>query len=318
MSTSSRAVHVAAARLAVLLALVGGASAQGGDAYVSTNCECLCKRENATQASTYSFAVRGREQCTDEACKSHFAYCPQNGSNNPDDDAVAIASYHDCTCSCCREGTCTSNGLVDLSFTAGSPDQCTPERCSSEFYSCPDPGAHNTDGSERVFATYHDCTCACCDEDTCPVLSYHMFWARSRDRCTADACRAEFSSCPDGGSHSGEHSVVATYTGIDPPAPPPQVLAPRRSFSIDAKSTEMPTYGAALLSIFIIGLVGTLVGIFVYRRIQAERGFKWVQYDFGSDQPKGPGAVEMSGNPLASGGGAAAAAAARPYEVGRV
>ena len=79
--------------------------------------------------------------------------------------------------------------------------------------------------------------------------------------------------------------------------------APRRSFGIDAKSTEMPTYGAALLSIFIIGLVGTLVGIFVYRRVQAERGFKWVQYDLGSDQPKGPGAVEMSGNPLASGGG---------------
>ena len=77
---------------------------------------------------------------------------------------------------------------------------------------------------------------------------------------------------PDVGSPPGEHSVVATYTGIDPPPPPPQVSAPRRSFSIDAKSTEMPTYGAALLSIFIIGLVGTLVGIFVYRRIRGGEG----------------------------------------------
>ena len=314
MSTSSRAVRVAAS-LAVLIALVGGASAQDADAYVSTNCECLCKRDGDTEASRYSFMVRGREECTDLACKSHFAECPENGSNNPNDQRVAIASFHDCTCSCCREGTCTTNGLVDLSFNAGSPDLCTPERCSSEFYSCPDPGAHNPSIDERVFATYHDCTCACCPAGDCASLSYHAFWARSRERCTPDACRAEFSSCPDAGAHSEGSSVVATFTGIESPSPPPPMAsAPSRSFGIDAKTTRMPTYGAALLSIFIIGLVGTIVGIFVHRRVQAEKGFKWVQYDLGTGQPKGPGAVEMSGNPLAGGGGAGA----RPYEVGRV
>ena len=36
----------------------------------------------------------------------------------------------------------------------------------------------------------------------------------------------------------------------------------------------MPTYGAALLSLFFIGIFGTLVGVFAHRRIQREKGFR--------------------------------------------
>ena len=52
-----------------------------------------------------------------------------------------------------------------------------------------------------------------------------------------------------------------------------------------AKSTELPTYAAALVSILVIGLVGTVVGIFVHRKVQAERGFRWVKFDEQDEKP---------------------------------
>jgi len=39
----------------------------------------------------------------------------------------------------------------------------------------------------------------------------------------------------------------------------------------------------------VLGLVGTIVGIVVHRRVQKERGFRWVKFDE-NDGDKNPGA----------------------------
>ena len=59
--------------------------------------------------------------------------------------------------------------------------------------------------------------------------------------------------------------------------------------SVNSKSTELPTYAAALIAILVLGLVGTIVGIVVHRRVQKERGFRWVKFDE-NDGDKNPGA----------------------------
>jgi hypothetical protein len=93
---------------------------------------------------SYTVAVGGKEQCTDSLCRSKFYDCPDYGSHNAD-GGIVTASYHDCTCSCCKEGTCGS-GLKEYTFEAGAPEKCNAQQCSSQFYSCPDPGAHNAVG----------------------------------------------------------------------------------------------------------------------------------------------------------------------------
>ena len=55
--------------------------------------------------------------------------------------------------------------------------------------------------------------------------------------------------------------------------------SPSGGVTVTKKSTELPTYAAALITILVIGLVGGLVGIFVHRKVQAERGFRWVKFD---------------------------------------
>ena len=89
-----------------------------------------------------------------------------------------------------------------------------------------------------------------------------------------------------------------------------------------AEATSMPTYGAALLSLFFIGIFGTLVGVFVHRRIQREKGFRWVMYEPGRAEAAGPGANANDAaadeeNARGTRANDAAGGAAMRYEVGR-
>ena len=285
MSTSSRAVHVAAARLAVLLALVGGASPREATRTCRpTASACASVRMRPRRPRTASRCAAASSAPTRRANRT-LRIAPRTDPNNPDDDAVAIASYHDCTCSCCRRARARATAW----WTSASP----PDRRTS----APRSGAPP---SFTVARTRAPITRTGPNASSPPTT---IAPARAATRTPAPSCPTTCSgrvlaidAPPTRVARSSSRAPTGVRTRAStpwwPPTPGsirrrrPQVLAPRRSFSIDAKSTEMPTYGAALLSIFIIGLVGTLVGIFVYRRIQAERGFKWVQYDFGSDQPK--------------------------------
>ena len=98
--------------------------------------------------------------------------------------------------------------------------------------------------------------CSCCKEDKCPVLTYSYFDAGSKDKCNEKACASEFYWCPDAGAHNDDTINVALYTGKNAPASAPAAAAPA-GLHVTKEKTEMPTYGAALLSIFLIGLFGT-------------------------------------------------------------
>ena len=101
--------------------------------------------------------------------------------------------------------------------------------------------------------------------------------------------------------------MVAHYSG--PPPPPPALSAPPTVSAaphVSKDETVMPTYGVALLVIVFVGTFGVLVGVFVHRRVQRERGFKWVHFDdHGNPNDGAPGAggaadgaggqVEMNG-----------------------
>jgi hypothetical protein len=115
-----------------------------------------------------------------------------------------------------------------------------------------------------------------------------MFYAGSPEKCTASQCSSKYFACPDPGTHTEAAGgvVEATYAGVVPSPPAPPAAAPRSSgVTVTAKSTEMPTYAAALIAILVIGLVGTVVGIFVHRKVQAERGFRWVKFDEHDEKP---------------------------------
>ena len=89
--------------------------------------------------------------------------------------------------------------------------------------------------------------------------------------------------------------MVAHYSG--PPPPPPASSAPPTVSAaphVSKDETVMPTYGVALLVIVFVGTFGTLVGVFVHRRVQRERGFKWVHFD-DHGNPRGDGAPGAGG-----------------------
>ena len=295
------------ALLAALLALSHGVTAAevGSATDYDCTCECCAPDKCATEGTkTYTIAVGSRDKCTDEACSAQVSQCPDKGSHNS--GATVTATYHDCTCSCCKSGTC-QNGLRQYTFDAGSPDKCTQKACASSFSQCPDEGSHNAASSDpaannMVFATYQDCMCSCCKENKCPELTYSYFDAGSKDKCTPQACASQFYSCPDAGTHNDGTINVALYTGTkEATTLAPTPTAQPTGVTVTKETTQMPTYGAALLGIFLIGLVGTVCGMFVYRRVQRERGFRWVQFDdegrmMGDQSSKPTTTVEMNGN----------------------
>ena len=131
-----------------------------------------------------------------------------------------------------------------------------------------------------MFATYHDCMCACCDKDSCPLMKNNMFYAGSLEKCSEDMCRSKFMSCPDKGSHNEGSKVVAYYSGVMPPPPMEavpvgsQVVAPG-----DKKKMVIPTTAVIGVSSSAVIFCLALTGILAYRRIQRERGFVWMKFD---------------------------------------
>ena len=120
----------------------------------------------------------------------------------------------DCQCSCCHpSGSGEACALEDFFYMAGSSDLCSEEICSARFIGCPDPGAHNAGG--RVFATYSDCECSCCNKNECAAGDFFTgrLVTREEDFCTPDLCRAKFAQCLDEGSHNEGHEVTANFLG---------------------------------------------------------------------------------------------------------
>ena len=257
-----------------------GARAQDADQDVNTDCTCTCAASSSVEPTDYHIALGSEAACTPSRCVTEVPECLVSGS--------VEATYHDCTCHCCDEGA-YENGMPSYPFKAGSPEQCTAAKCASKFYQCPNDPNYSIQPLATAsfnFATYQDCTCECKSE-TEQEYVHRMFYAGSPEQCTPDKCSSKFYVCPDPGGHTEADGgdVKATYTGVVPP-PPATPAAPRRSgVSVTAKSTELPTYAAALVSILVIGLVGTVVGIFVHRKVQAERGFRWVKFDEQDEKP---------------------------------
>ncbi len=51
--------------------------------------------------------------------------------------SLTTATYHDCTCHCCGQGICNTDGATAYPFLAGSPEKCPPDACAGEFYQGP-------------------------------------------------------------------------------------------------------------------------------------------------------------------------------------
>mmetsp|Transcript_10003 Transcript_10003/g.25816 ORF Transcript_10003/g.25816 Transcript_10003/m.25816 type:complete len:431 (-) Transcript_10003:278-1570(-) len=122
--------------------------------------------------------------------------------------AAQSSDYHDCSCKCCDGEGCANDDWHVTTFFAGGRDKCSADACRSAVAQCKDVGSHY---DTQVYATFLDCECSCCNEDTCPDMTRYLFPAGSRDRCTAAQCSSRFRNCPDPGSHNLPHSVFAKY-----------------------------------------------------------------------------------------------------------
>jgi hypothetical protein len=256
------------------LAIVG-ARAQNAGHDVNTDCTCACAASASLEATKYDIAVGSEAACTSAKCITERPECTAGGS--------VTASYHDCTCHCCNVGQC-QNDLQAYTFMANSPERCTASACASQFFQCPnDPNSDvaNPATASFTYATYQDCTCGC-KRTSGDAFVYKMFYAGSPRSAPRTSARRTTTPAPTRARTpvAAGGTVEATYSGVVPEAPAAPAPAQTSSrVTVTSKSTEMPTWAAALLSIFIIGLVGTVVGIFVHRKVQAERGFRWVKFD---------------------------------------
>ena len=277
---------VMALAFAIAIFLPARALAQTADQDVNTDCTCDCQQTSTSEVRRFNIAVGSPTACTAAQCGvTEPANCPSV--------SLTTATYHDCTCHCCGQGICNTDGFTAYPFMAGSPEKCTPDACAGEFYQCPNSpnyGASTAATTSFAAATYADCTCGC-KRSSSDALVYKMFFAGSPDKCTADQCSAKYYACPDSGSHNADGEVVATYFGVVPDNATAAAMPSASSggVSVNSKSTELPTYAAALIAILVLGLVGTIVGIVVHRRVQKERGFRWVKFDE-NDGDKNPGA----------------------------
>ena len=273
---AARGGRVGAAMCVALFALaIVGARAQNAGQDVNTDCTCACAASASLEATKYDIAVGSEAACTSAKCITERAECTAGGS--------VTASYHDCTCHCCNVGQC-ENGMQAYTFMANS------ERAVHGVGVCvpvlPVPERPELRHREPRHRLLHLCHVPGLrrrvQEGVRDAFVYKMFYAGSPEKCTASQCSSNYYACPDPGEHTvaAGGTVEATYSGVVPEAPAAPAPAPASSrVTVTSKSTEMPTWAAALLSIFIIGLVGTVVGIFVHRKVQAERGFRWVKFD---------------------------------------
>jgi len=264
---------VAAVILAVTLLLGYPHASDAFSMPVTHDCTCkCCTPDRCPDMKTYTIAAGSKEECSDSLCRSNFYDCPDYGAHS--DGGIVSAAYHDCTCACCKDDLCEA-GLTEHTFHADSLGNCNPDQCSARFYSCPDPGSHSD--SSKVYATYHDCMCACSKDDA--MVSYHFMYAGSPANCSVGQCRSKFHRCPAEGSHNAGAHVVAYYSGVDPP--PPSIFLPAGAKVVEKgeRKVILPTGAVVGASVGGSLLFVTLVGVFLYRLYQKEKGYKWIKFE---------------------------------------
>ena len=112
-----------------------------------------------------------------------------------------------------------------------------------------------------VLRHYQDCRLSCCKEGKCPELKYSYFDAE-QGQVHATGVRVGAT-----GAQTRALTTTARSTWRSTPAKEAATLAPTAAkpsgVTVTKETTQMPTYGAALLSIFLIGLVGTVCGTYL-------------------------------------------------------
>ena len=108
----------------------------------------------------------------------------------------------DCTCACAVSAEAEA---TKYDIAVGSEAACTSAKCITERAEC------YTGGS--VTASYHDCTCHCCNVGSCQNgMQPYTFMANSPERCTASACASEFYQCPNDPNSDIANPATASFT----------------------------------------------------------------------------------------------------------
>ena len=112
--------------------------------YHDCTCSCClkgeCELDGALNLKEYTFDSGSALNCTKLNCGIQFSGCPINESrDNPgiSNDTIVFATYHDCTCSCCREEDCPN---INYNMFFAGREHCNAETCRGKFYSCPAKG----------------------------------------------------------------------------------------------------------------------------------------------------------------------------------
>ena len=107
----------------------------------------------------------------------------------------------DCTCACAASA---SAAKTEYHIAVGSEAACTPTKCISERAECTAGGS--------VEATYHDCTCHCCNVGQCQNgMQPYPFKVDSPEQCTAAKCASEFYQCPNDPNFLVETPAAASF-----------------------------------------------------------------------------------------------------------
>ena len=241
------------------------------------DCECeCCLPGTCDQLGTnkYFFNVGDPDLCTTLMCAGEVANCPDIGQHNS--LGINRATYTDCECSCCKDDKCPT--LTQTSFFAGTREQCSTKACASEFYGCPDPGAHAS--SDLNFAVYEDCTCGCADDAT-SELKYNRFEATSKSLCTRAECESRFTTCK-----SNSLAIIsAWYTGVESEegtfdsSPWDAYSNGQVRITVGSKTVTLSKAEAAGIAVSIIVVVFAFIAYCGYRLHQRRRGYRWMVFD---------------------------------------
>ncbi|CAL6423540.1 unnamed protein product [Bathycoccus prasinos] len=253
-------------------------------------CECCLPGQCELGTRIQTFNVGDPALCTTNMCASNVANCPDSGSHNA--EGTNIATYLDCSCACCKDSNCPT--LITNAFHSGGIQQCTPSACSSKFYSCPDPGAHNSAENEN-FATFYDCTCGCADTPSQPKDINRFYGERNE-------CESRFTTCKD----EGASVIEAWYTGEESDSekfdssPWETYKDGNVRISIGGKTVTLSKGAAAGIAVVVLFVVFSVIGYFGYRLYQRRRGYRWMVFDHDEEgrimarEVKGSSDVEMS------------------------
>jgi hypothetical protein len=108
----------------------------------------------------------------------------------------------DCTCACAAS---SSAAKTEYHIAVGSEAACTPAKCIDERAECTAGGL--------VEATYHDCTCHCCNVGQCQNgMQPYPFKVDFPEQCTAAKCASEFYQCPNDPNNAVANPTTASLT----------------------------------------------------------------------------------------------------------